>query len=319
MPGSGTLANDAVGAQLAAEGQPGLVLANGEFGERLVDHARRWRLRFDVLRADWGQGFGAGELRAAFDRARPAWVWAVACETSTGVCNDLAPLRELCREHRADLCVDAVSAVGLQAIDLGATRFASTVSGKGLGSFSGLAIVCHDGRLVPAGKVPRCLDLAAAREADGVAGTQPSNLVAALDAALLIDWPRHWHAVQQADQRLRDGLRCHGFTIVAANGVAMPGVVSVALPPAVPALALARRMARSGFLLAHRSDYLVQRNWVQICLMGAWDDQALEILPEVLGLQARACAGLASASHGLVAGSGVAGPAAQEVGAPAGG
>ena len=318
MPGSGTLANDAVGAQLAAEGQPGLVLANGEFGERLVDHARRWRLRFDVLRVGWGQGFGAEELRAAFDRARPAWVWSVACETSTGVRNDLAPLRELCREHRADLCIDAVSAVGLQAIDLGATHFASTVSGKGLGSFSGLAIVCHDGRLVPAGNVPRCLDLAAARAADGVAGTQPSNLVAALDAALVIDWPRHWHAVQQADQRLRDGLRRHGFTIVAADGVAMPGVVSVALPPAVPALPLARRMARSGFLLAHRSDYLVQRNWVQICLMGAWDDQALEILPEVLAQQARACVGHAPAHSGRAAGSGIPVPAAVGVGAAAG-
>src|SRR5512137_2201844 len=47
--GSGTLANDVVGGQLSLERKPGLVLSNGEFGERLVDHARRWRLDFEAL------------------------------------------------------------------------------------------------------------------------------------------------------------------------------------------------------------------------------------------------------------------------------
>ncbi len=41
--GSGTLANDAVGAQLSVwRRKPGLILSNGEFGERLIDHARRF-------------------------------------------------------------------------------------------------------------------------------------------------------------------------------------------------------------------------------------------------------------------------------------
>ncbi|MBM3891836.1 MAG: GNAT family N-acetyltransferase, partial [Verrucomicrobia bacterium] len=43
--GTGTLANDAIAAQLSLDGRPGLVLANGEFGERLVDHARRFGLK----------------------------------------------------------------------------------------------------------------------------------------------------------------------------------------------------------------------------------------------------------------------------------
>lgn len=289
MPGSGTLANDAIAAQLATEGRTGLMLANGEFGERLADHARRWRLDFHVVRADWGRGFSEQELRAAFARARPAWAWMVVCETSTGVRNGLAPLRDLCREHGADLCLDAVSAVGLQAIDLAGVRFASAVSGKALGAYPGLAIVCHGGRLVPAGFVPRSLDLAAYQHAGGVPNTQSSNLVAALDTALAIDWPRRWQAVRDADRALRDGLRRHGFAIVAADDIAMPGVISLALPPEVPAARLARRMERSGFLLAHRSEYLVRRNWVQICLMGRWESRSLEILPEVIATQAQAC------------------------------
>ena len=294
--GSGTLANDAIGAQLAARGGPGLMLANGEFGERLIDHARRWWLDFQVLRAEWGQGFREIEVRAAFAQARPAWVWMVACETSTGVRNEFELLRELCRERPADLCIDAVSAVGLQAIDLAAARFASLVGGKALGSYPGLAIVCHDGRLAPAGQVPRCLDLAAYRDAGGVPYTQSSNQLAALDTALAIDWPRRWQAVREADLRLHAALRHHGFGIVAADDVAMPGVISVALPPQVPAARLGQRMARSGFLLAWQSAYLVQRNWVQVCLMGDWDDRSLEIFPEVLATHAKACTEFAAAA-----------------------
>ena len=287
LPGSGTLANDAIAAQLAAEARAGLVLSNGEFGERLADHARRWGLEFELLRADWGEGFRDADLRAAFTRARPAWLWMVACETSTGVRNALVLPGQLCREHAADLCVDAVSALGLQAIDLAPARFAGGVSGKALGAYPGLAIVCHDGRLVHAGRVPRCLDLAGYRDADGVPTTQSSNLIAALDAALAIDWTSRWACVREADRRLRAGLRRHGFAIVAGDRNAMPGVISLALAPQQPAALLARRMERSGFLLAHRSGYLVRRNWVQICLMGEWDERALEILPEVLATQAR--------------------------------
>ena len=314
MPGSGTLANDAIGAQLAALGRPGLVLANGEFGERLALHARQWKLDFRALHADWGQGFRPDELRKAFADARPAWVWVVACETSTGVRNDLALLLDLCREHTADLCVDAVSAVGLQDINLGAARYASGVSGKALGAYPGLAIVCHDGRLAPAGSVPRCFDLAAYRSAGGVPTTQSSNLLAALDTALAIDWPRRWQAVREADRSLRDSLRRHGFTLVAADDIAMPGVISIALPAGVNAARLAQRMAHRGFLLAHQSAYLVQRNWVQVCLMGAWDERALEILPEVLAAQAGACAERAAEE---VPPAGAAGPTPAARGEPA--
>jgi hypothetical protein len=40
MMGSGTLANDAIAGQLSLSAENGLVLSNGEFGDRLRDHAR---------------------------------------------------------------------------------------------------------------------------------------------------------------------------------------------------------------------------------------------------------------------------------------
>ncbi len=42
--GSGSLANDAIAGQLSLLNEPGLILSNGEFGERLMDHAERFGL-----------------------------------------------------------------------------------------------------------------------------------------------------------------------------------------------------------------------------------------------------------------------------------
>src|SRR5215472_7147619 len=51
--GSGTLANDVVAGQLSFETGRGLVLSNGEFGQRLVDHARRFGLDFEAVEFPW--------------------------------------------------------------------------------------------------------------------------------------------------------------------------------------------------------------------------------------------------------------------------
>ena len=50
--GSGTLANDVIAAQLSLMSAPGIILSNGEFGGRLVDHARRFGLSFDAIELD---------------------------------------------------------------------------------------------------------------------------------------------------------------------------------------------------------------------------------------------------------------------------
>ncbi len=61
--GSGTLANDVVAAQLSLLPGRGLVVSNGEFGERLADQARRLGLVFDHLQHDWGSGLDYAVIR----------------------------------------------------------------------------------------------------------------------------------------------------------------------------------------------------------------------------------------------------------------
>src|SRR6266496_1288119 len=87
--GSGTLANDVVAAQLSVSSVPGIILSNGEFGDRLIDHAKRFGLAFEALEIEWGGVLDRRQIVQLLDRQPGArWLWACACETSTGVLND---------------------------------------------------------------------------------------------------------------------------------------------------------------------------------------------------------------------------------------
>jgi hypothetical protein len=209
--------------------------------------------------------------------------------------------KRLFRAYGADLCLDAVSAIGLRDVDLRGVRFASAVSGKSLGSYCELAMVFHDGVLEAADNVPRYLDLSAYEDCMGVPFMQSSNLLAALDSALnLADWPARWCAIQSADAALSAELGEEGFQIIGAP-VRTAGIVTLAIPGEVRSSALLKAMAHRGYLLAGRSAYLQQRNWVQICLMGQLRNELLEIPPRKAARVQRcgaAVAGLRSAPRG---------------------
>jgi aspartate aminotransferase-like enzyme len=283
MIGSGTLANDAVAVQLKSLEGSGLILSNGEFGERLIDHARRWNLRFTIERQHWGEGFDWDLMRRVAVRCRPSWIWAVMTETSTGVANPLAELHELRDRAGAQLCLDAVSAIGLMPVDLRGVRFATAVSGKGLAAFPGLAAVFHDGRLASSTRIPRYLDLAGYEATEGVPFTHSSNLLAALERALtLTDWPQKFVRVQQKTRVLRAALRRHSLSVLASDLNAAPGIITLAIPNEISAAAVARALAEGGIEIAFQSRYLQERNWLQIALMGELDETALQVLPSTL-------------------------------------
>ncbi|HET9864265.1 MAG TPA: aminotransferase class V-fold PLP-dependent enzyme [Steroidobacteraceae bacterium] len=283
MVGSGTLANDAVGAQIRGFGEFGLILSNGEFGERLIDHANRWGLQFAVERQPRGHAFDWSQVCARAQRARPAWIWAVLTETSTGVANPLTRLRDLARQSGADLCLDAVSAVGLMPVNLDGIRFATAVSGKGLAAMPGIAAVFHDGRLAAPQAVPRYLDLATYEAADGVPFTHSSNLLAALECAVTSTrWADKFARVRRQTFELRAALRAHGLAPLARDADAAPGVVTLPLGDEVRAADVAHALLESGIEVAWQSRYLQERNWLQIALMGEVDEDAVRRLPGAL-------------------------------------
>jgi aspartate aminotransferase-like enzyme len=278
LMGSGTLANDVVAGQISLLNAPGLVLSNGEFGGRLADQARRFGLRHEVLDAPWGRPFDLDAVHESL-AAGAEWIWAVHCETSTGVLNDLEALKDLCRKHGARLCLDAISSLGTVPVDLGGVFLASGSSGKALRSFAGVSMVFHHHDVRPAPeKLARYLDLGYYHRQDGVPFTFLSNLVTALHTAIVdVDWDRRFEEIADCSEELRRRLRAKGFELLGAGARTSPAVITIALPPEINSVRFGDAMEASGWLLSCNSEYLRRRNWVQICLMGEF--RRGEVLP----------------------------------------
>ena len=269
--GSGTLANDVVAGQLLLQGKPGVVLTNGEFGERLLDHARRFGLNFDPLEFPWGQPLDLAAVRRRLEAApAPDWLWCAHCETSTGVLNDLERLKTLCAEFQVKLCLDCISSIGTVPADLRGVWLASCASGKGLRAYPGISMVFYHHDVAPSLRgVPRYLDLGCYAAQEAVPFTFSSNLLHALHAAVKrVRWDDRFAGLVELSAWLRTRLRELGFDLIGDDATASPAVVTIALPSDLDSATIGALIQESGYLISYNSDYLRRRNWIQVCLMG---------------------------------------------------
>ncbi|MCX6923141.1 MAG: aminotransferase V, partial [Verrucomicrobia bacterium] len=267
----GTLANDVVTGQLSLENKPGLVLSNGEFGERLIDHARRFRLPYNALEFPWGQPLDLAAVRSVLERApAPGWLWCTHCETSTGVLNDLPRLKSLCAEFQTKLCLDCTSSIGNVPVDLTGTWLASCASGKGLRSYPGISMVFYHHEVVACREgLPRYLDLGHYAAQQGTPFTFSSNLLHALHAAVKrVRWDERFAELVEISAWLRTSLRELGFELIGDAATTSPAVVTIALPSELNSVQVAELILESGYLVSYNSEYLRRRNWIQVCLMG---------------------------------------------------
>jgi aspartate aminotransferase-like enzyme len=280
LPGSGSLGNAVVAAQLGLHPATGLVLANGEFGERLVNDARRAQLRFDALRLPWGEAFDFAQVnRLAARLPRGGWLWCVHHETSTGMLNPLDELKSVAARHGLRLCLDCVSSLGAVPVDLSHVHLASGTSGKGLGAFPGLALVFHNYEPVPEpDRLPGYLDLGHWATHGSVPHTHSSNLVAALGAALRQATPARMERIRANAAWLRATLRAEGCTLATPDALACPGLITLVLDRDLAVAAVGEELEKRGFLLSFRSSHLLARNWLQISLLGDPPRAALESL-----------------------------------------
>ena len=296
--GSGTLANDVIAAQLSLHKTRGLILTNGEFGCRLADHATRVGLPFEVAALEWGQVFERADIEKKLDAMRPVdWLWAAACETSTGILNNVPMLVEICASRNVKLCLDCISAVGAVPLDLSAVYLASGVSGKGLGSYPGISMVFYSHAVHPEPtRLPRYLDLGFYSAQSGIPFTHSSNLLSALQMGLKrFDTSKPFEELVNLSNWLRPKLREMGLTVLADGAHAAPAVITLVLPASISSEAVGLRLQEQGFLLSFQSEYLLSRNWIQICLMGDCSRRSIGMLLPRLK-DAVAAAGGASAA-----------------------
>jgi aspartate aminotransferase-like enzyme len=279
--GSGTLANDVVAGQLSLLGGRGVILSNGEFGSRLVNHATRWGLNVGVLEIAWGAVFEDVEIEDYLERSGDvAWLWAVHCETSTGVLNDLDALTRICSRRSIRLCVDCVSSIGTVPVNLSGVYLATGVSGKGLRAYPGLSMVFYNHALEASpDRLPCCLDLGLYAARDGVPYTISSNLLDALAAALgAFDPNEAYRKSQHLSAWLKSRLRNAGFDIVGHDAYACPAFITFAVPVSANTGTLGRRLEERGLLVSFNSPYLLERNWMQVALIGDVSEGQLEQL-----------------------------------------
>jgi aspartate aminotransferase-like enzyme/GNAT superfamily N-acetyltransferase len=284
MMGSGTLANDAVAGQLSRLPGRGLVLANGEFGQRLIDHASRAGLQFDTISESWGMAFSRHKInRQLSQQYKYAWIWATHCETSTGMLNDMRMLKEVAASNRVKLVLDCISSLGTIPVDLADVYMATAVSGKGLRSIPGLAMLFYHHNIAPDVYLPRYLDIGYYAAKNGIPFTISSNLVYALGRTLdeLHRETRFAH-VARLSSWVRRRLSERGHRIITADRNAAPGVITIALPLKIDSRKIGDRLAALGYLLSYASEYLLQRNWIQICLMGDYSQEKLSPLLDEL-------------------------------------
>ena len=279
LTGSGTLANEVMLNEIKNKNQKGLILSNSEFGNRLIEQARRHQLSFDTYSVDWGKRFDTSIIKKRLEQNDIHWILFCHCETSTGVINELQTIIELCKQNHCACFVDCMSTVGTMPLDLSGVSMATASSGKGLASVPGLAIVFSNMDLVEKKDGPVYIDLSHYANNDGIPFTISSNLVKALSVSIQQKLqPDQFQFIQYYGERIFETLNkkdivpfsnAHSkvFTIV------MPGEAG---------LHFTRHMKQNKLLLSSESEYLKSREWQQLASFGYYTETELEYVLKVL-------------------------------------
>ncbi len=112
MSGTGSSAMEATLANTVEPGDTVLVAVKGYFGNRLMDMAGRYRANVQVIEKPWGEAFTLEDIEAGIKKHKPAIFAMVHAETSTGICQPMEGVGDLCREHDCLLLLDTVTSLG---------------------------------------------------------------------------------------------------------------------------------------------------------------------------------------------------------------
>jgi aspartate aminotransferase-like enzyme len=268
--GNGSLANAIVAAQLSLLNETGLILSNGEFSERLIDHAERANLDFVTVQKSWGEEFSYAEIEKTLqENSQVKWLWTTHCETSTGFLFDIERLQKITETYQVKLVLDCMSSIGTVPVNLSKVFFASCSSAKALGAKTGLSFVFYNHPVVPSQKIPAVFDLGFSEQKNGIPFTISSHLILALQQALnWFDNPGIWKRTQTVATILRKELKRLNIEVLISNEHASPAIVTVIVPKEMNSYLLGEQFTAKGILLNYGSDYLRSRNWMQISLMG---------------------------------------------------
>ena len=269
MMGSGTLANEMIAAQLSTIYGKGVILSNGEFGERLVDQATRLNLSFKHFSYTWGSDFNYPEIEEYILSNKPAWLWFVHLETSTGILNNLPKLAEICKQTNTKICLDCMSSIGNMPLDLSDVYLAAASSGKGLAGLNGIALVFSNHIPIVQKQLPKYLDLGYYYLKDKIPFTFSYNLLFALYQELKrTSLPKRFEETANICREFTTFFNKHNVRLVGNPKSRVNFIFTLEFDKQGQSLSLGDFCAKHNVSIHYRNDYLKARNWVQIIFMG---------------------------------------------------
>ncbi|MEG7843197.1 aminotransferase class V-fold PLP-dependent enzyme [Bacillus mobilis] len=275
--GTGTLANDTIAIQLRSLKGKGLVLTNGEFGNRLVGHAARAQLHFDTYKKEMGEPFIYTELEKIMETGNYEWLWFVHHETSTGMLNDLDELNVLCKKYKVKLCVDCISSIGAIPIDLNDVYFASGVSGKAIKSFTGLSFVFYNHNVKVNEALPAYMDIGMYEENDSIPYSHSWNLMYALQEALKrFDDEMAFEKIKETYAYIEQAITTMGLKLVSPKEHAAPIILTIQLKEDQSSKDVGDALALQGYIVHYESAYLQKNNWIQIACLNHYKERDMK-------------------------------------------
>jgi len=249
MSGTGSAAMEATLANTIEPGDKVLVAVKGYFGLRLVDMASRYRADVVTIERPWGEAFSLDELEQALALHRPAILAIVHAETSTGICQPMEGVGDLCRKYDCLLLLDTVTSLGAVPLYLDDWKvdLAYSCSQKGLSCPPGLGPFTMGPRaeakmMARAGKVPNWyLDVTLLNQYWGsdrvYHHTAPVNMNFGMREALRllaeegleVSWSRH----RSNAELLWAGLKRLGLELHAPEHLRLPTLTTVRIPEGV--------------------------------------------------------------------------------------
>ncbi len=150
ISGTGSAGMEAAVANLLEPGEEIVICINGYFGERMHEMALRVGAKPIRVDCEWGGPVDLEKTRKALRESNARVLFAVHAETSTGVLQQLAPLREIVDERDGFLMVDAVTSIGAHSIGIDRNRIDACYAGtqKALSCPPGLAPVTFSDRAI---------------------------------------------------------------------------------------------------------------------------------------------------------------------------
>lgn len=279
MNGSGTLANEVIGVHLKCIGGKGIILSNGEFGERLQKQGNQLGLNFIELTYQWNTSFDLAQLNEYCNTQIIDWVWFVHCETSTGMMNPLKEIVELVQAKQIKVCVDCMSSIANVALDLSTVYLASASSNKGLASIPGLALLFYNDLIEVGEKKSMYLDVF--NYINKIPYTISTNVVYSLVKSLsFIKKEAHSKRIINCSGRLKTALQSTDLELLEVNGKRYNPTIFTLKSNTQSSIEIGDRLAKKGVYIHYKSDYLLKNNCFQVCIMGKTSIEAVDMFIE---------------------------------------